>query len=79
MRWKTKRIYSVILFENLPQLLLSLWFSWLIQDVTYIAGAQMTFSMISIITTIMAVVLQKKIYFTQDFVYITIDILLFQN
>ena len=74
LSFTTKKVYSIILFENCPQLFLSCWYTILMGEITWIPTIQMIFSLISIVTTIISMVLQKKIYKTQDYVYITIDI-----
>eukprot|EP01083_Nonionella_stella_P177883 626725_1 len=72
--FKTKKLYSIILGENCPQLILSAWYTILLGELDYIPAAQMVFSSISIIVTVIAVILQKRISDNQDSLYITIDI-----
>eukprot|EP01083_Nonionella_stella_P105229 302588_1 len=74
LSWKTKRVYSILFFENIPQLCLSVWYTFMIGNITFIPAVQMMFSVISIIISTLTFCLQKKIYFTQDFVEITIHV-----
>eukprot|EP01083_Nonionella_stella_P050829 135091_1 len=74
MEFKTKKLYSIILFENTPQVILSVWYTILLGELDYIPAAQMLFSCISIVVTAIAVVLQKRIRDKQDSVYLSIDI-----
>eukprot|EP01083_Nonionella_stella_P078381 214488_1 len=74
LSWKTKRVYSILFFENIPQLCLSVWYTFMIGNITFIPAVQMLFSVISIIVSALTFCMQKKIYFTQDFVEITMDV-----
>eukprot|EP01083_Nonionella_stella_P289588 985451_1 len=74
LSWNTKKVYSILLFENCPQLCLSVWYTVMIGNITFIPAVQMMFSVISIIISTLTFCLQKKIYFTQDFVEITMDV-----
>eukprot|EP01084_Bolivina_argentea_P129062 228012_1 len=69
-----KKVYSIVLLENCMQLILSLWYMLLLGRLEFIPLASMIFSVISIIVAVITIILQKRIYKTQDYVYITIDI-----
>jgi len=70
----SKKVYSVILMENVPQLLLSVWYTALVGHFQSVVAAQITFSLISIIVTVISLVLKRRIYRVEDSVHITISI-----
>lgn len=74
LSFSAKKIYSVIAFENVPQLILSIWFSVLLENAEPIPLSSMILSLISIVVMIVSMTLQKQIYETQDSVFITFDI-----
>ncbi len=74
LSFTTKKIYSIILFENCPQLVLSVWYIVILERPEIIPIAAIIFSLISIIVTIISMILHKQIYKTQDYVHIVMDI-----
>eukprot|EP01084_Bolivina_argentea_P209705 357148_1 len=74
MSFSTKKLHSIIVFENLPQLGLSCWYLVVLGRLSWIPLTQIAFSLISIIVTIITIVLQTRIDRTQDFIYIAIDV-----
>lgn len=74
-KFETKRIYSIVLLENIPQLSLQIWlllsFGSTNSDVVYLA---MTFSAFSIIVTVFSLISQRSIIRSRDYVSISMDI-----
>ena len=60
-RYQTKRIYSIVLIENLPQVILQCVYLLQIGDFDFIAISSMIFSLISIIVMIVSMMTEKKI------------------
>ena len=50
-KFKLKRLYSIVLFENIPQLGLQCIYSFVIDELTYVTLFAMLFSLLSIILT----------------------------
>merc|ERR1712176_1148719 len=74
-KFGTKRVYSIVLLENLPQICLQAYFLWTAESENNgIAVSSMILSFVSIIVSIMAVALEKSISFTQGYVVITMHI-----
>jgi len=74
MGFSSKKVYSVIFMEDVPQLLLSVWYTALVGHFQSVVAAQMTFSLISIIVTVISLVLKRRIYHVMDSVHISISI-----
>ena len=60
-RFQTKRVYSIVLLENIPQLALQTIFLWKINQFSGIAVASMIFSTISIIVTMASMITAKQL------------------
>merc|ERR1719499_2401741 len=77
-RFKVQRIWSIVFFENLPQVALQTWF--LLQNESRnsrqneITMAALIFSLISIVLTILAVCTQRRIARNQQCIVITFTV-----
>ena len=60
-RYQTKRVYSIVLIENLPQVIIQCIYLLQIDKLDLIAISSMIFSIISIIVTIISMLTEKKI------------------
>eukprot|EP01084_Bolivina_argentea_P303040 523149_1 len=70
--FKTGRIYSIILFENLPQIGLQCWILAVAEDsVNSIIYISLIFSSISILITVLSLMTQKTIINMTDYVELT--------
>ena len=75
VHFETKKVYSTILLENLPQLLLGIWYIETSGEVTStIVFVSMAFSVISIIVTIISMYTAKVLVDSQDHLPIEIDV-----
>eukprot|EP01084_Bolivina_argentea_P269735 458490_1 len=72
--FKTQRIYSVVMFENIPQLALQIWYMITIGQTNVIAMASTIFSGISIIVTILSMTMEKSLINSQQYTKITMNI-----
>lgn len=74
-QFKTKRLYSTVLFENIPQISLQIWLIfWLqdeVDDIVYIA---MAFSVASIIISLLSQITQRNIVRSKDCVSIGFNV-----
>merc|ERR1739845_168092 len=72
-RFNTRKVWSIVLFENLPQLILQI-----IVTVTsggnFITWASIAFSLISVIVTILSNTIQKAIYVSMGHVVVSFDV-----
>merc|ERR1712228_170855 len=75
LSFSAKRVYSIIAFENVPQLILSIWFTFILGSPEVIPLTSMTFSTVSIVVMVISLALQKRINKTQDEVYISFDVI----
>ena len=73
-RFKTKRLYSVVIFENIPQFALQIWLFTQSGGLNIITGFSSTFSMISILVTIMGSCNTKMILHSQEYSQLTLDV-----
>eukprot|EP01084_Bolivina_argentea_P076852 139328_1 len=73
----TKRVYSIVLIENIPQAAINSWFLISVGDIqhNYIAIISLVFSLISIIVTILSFMQQRKIFESQVCVEINMDVM----
>ena len=75
-KFRTKRVWSTILIENIPQLVIQIFFIFFIRDnhkndqIVFIA---MTFSILSVIICIFSIISQRKIIRSTDYVSIEFD------
>eukprot|EP01084_Bolivina_argentea_P256088 431035_1 len=78
LSFSTKRVYSVVLLENVPQLIVQILYLMYSANVNistaYIAVASLIFSFISIIVTVLSFVAQKRIINSQNCIKIKVDI-----
>eukprot|EP01084_Bolivina_argentea_P312576 541156_1 len=74
IKFETKRIYSVVLLENLPQAMIQIWYLTTVA-IEPIAVASVTFSFISIIITILTNCTQKRVIDNQQSLEIEFDVL----
>ena len=72
--FNTKRIYSLVMLENLPQLCLQSYFILSSGGLNGISGSSIVFSMISIIVSILSMTLERTINFTQSYAVITMNV-----
>merc|ERR1712228_787232 len=72
--FETKKLHSIVIFENIPQLALSVWYTVALGRMDYIPAAQMTLSLISIIVVAMTMVLQTRIDEIQDCIVVSFDV-----
>merc|ERR1712228_1094054 len=75
LSFSAKRVYSIIAFENVPQLILSIWFTFILGSPEVIPLTSMTFSTVSIVVMVISLALQKRINKTQNEVYISFDVI----
>lgn len=68
--FRNKRIYSVVLLENVPQLVLQALFSVIMRALSAITLFSMIFSLISIILTIFEVSLKQHLFASENLVFI---------
>ena len=54
MQFRTNRVYSIVFFENIPQIGLQIWYCFVLGRINLITICTMTFSFISIVVTIFA-------------------------
>eukprot|EP01084_Bolivina_argentea_P045520 83798_1 len=74
-RFKAKRVYSIVLFENVPQVVIQSYYIWISDPKNdFIAVASIVFSAISIVVSILSAILEKQINFTESRVVISMDI-----
>eukprot|EP01084_Bolivina_argentea_P275640 470118_1 len=75
MRYRTKRVYSVVMLENCPQLLLQSWYLFVTQgEWNFITSISLTFTIISVIVAIISMVVEKQILFNQDLIIISFNV-----
>merc|ERR1712019_285348 len=72
--FKTQRIYSVILLENIPQFALQIWYMVELEEANGIAIASCIFSAISIVVTILSMTVQQHLIKSQEYTVITIEV-----
>ena len=75
--FRIKRVYSIILLENIPQLTIQLIFTVLLrekQELSLIVISSMILSIISIIVTIMTAIISKELLITQQYGVIKFDV-----
>eukprot|EP01084_Bolivina_argentea_P055315 101424_1 len=73
MNFKRKRVYSVVLIENTPQIILQGWYLYA-TGFNLIAVFSMIFSLISVIVSILSAVMEKKLINSQEFIFFSVDI-----
>jgi len=71
--WDMKKIYSIVLFENIPQLMLQTWCCTQC-EINFITAVSMAMSSLSIIMAFINYVIHRKLYDTQDYIEIIIEI-----
>eukprot|EP01083_Nonionella_stella_P167100 560792_1 len=71
--FRTKRIYSIVFCENVPQLILQFIY-WHWRSDSVIALVSMGYSAISILITMIAIYTQRRIIYGQDTVVITFEV-----
>eukprot|EP01083_Nonionella_stella_P084250 233167_1 len=69
-----KRVYSVVLFENVPQICLQIWYLVAAESNNPITISSIVFSLISIIASVMSMVIQKRISVSQGYVSVSMKI-----
>ena len=77
LQFKNKRIYSVVFFENIPQILLQIGYILSLSSkkkINSIVYATMCFSILSLLITLLSINLYKKIIESRDYTHIEIDI-----
>eukprot|EP01083_Nonionella_stella_P088059 245196_1 len=76
IRFATKRLHSTIIGENAPQICLQIWYLSVSGNTTsYIALGSLICSVLSIISTVLSLFNQKKIYNAQHRIKITMDVI----
>eukprot|EP01084_Bolivina_argentea_P266436 451920_1 len=77
LKFSTKRIYSVILMENLPQILIQIYFLYKVTnlDDNLIAVCSLIFSLVSVIITSVSMISQKSIINSQNCTQLSFDVL----
>merc|ERR1712003_267276 len=64
LNFKTKKIYSTVIFENLSQLILAVWYVGALKETPDpIVFISMTFSLVSIIITIISMCTTKQLVY----------------
>ena len=74
LQFNNSKIYSIVLLENFPQIILKIWRGILI-NFNQVVLVSMTWSVISIIVTIISIFGRKKIEATQGYLVITFDVI----
>jgi len=76
MSYQYKRVYSVVLLENFPQLVLQISYILVTTGtrIEAITVTSLTFTVISIIVAVISLFVQKQILFDQDLVMIEFDV-----
>eukprot|EP01084_Bolivina_argentea_P062224 113762_1 len=70
-----KRVYSVVLLENVPQVLLQCWFLYSLKEFDDpITISSIVFSLISIIVSVLSMLMQKSLTNSQGYVEITMKV-----
>eukprot|EP01084_Bolivina_argentea_P148085 258980_1 len=73
--FQTNKLYSTIFFQNIPQLVLAVWYVQVLNEMPNpIVYISMTFSTISIITTIISMQTAKKLVYSQDYSSIEFEV-----
>merc|ERR1712228_650900 len=73
--FKTQRIFSVIMLENVPQLMLQTWYILQQQnDESIIAISSAVFSAVSIIVTVLSMFMERSLIKSQEHTLISIDV-----
>eukprot|EP01083_Nonionella_stella_P306520 1073833_1 len=76
-QFKTQRVYSIVLMENVPQLFIQSYYIYLIRGTlgdNLIAVSSIMFSLLSIIVSVMSLTLIQTINKTQRYVVLSMDV-----
>merc|ERR1712154_465335 len=73
IKYSTKRVYGVILLENLPQLVIQIWYTSRF-SVEFVPIFSIVFSFVAIILTVLTLFTQRQILRNQQFVKIAFDV-----
>eukprot|EP01083_Nonionella_stella_P083952 232214_1 len=75
MGYQYKRVYSIVLLENIPQLLLQASYLFVTGGAwDIITATSMTFTIISMVVAILSMLIHKQILFDQDLVIVSFDV-----
>eukprot|EP01084_Bolivina_argentea_P319771 554663_1 len=77
LSFRTKRLWSIILVENIPQLLIQTYYKFILDtgdDDNVIVIASIMMSIISIIVTILSVMISKQLLSTQQYTVVNFEI-----
>jgi len=70
-----KKIYSIIPFFNIPQIILSILYMIILENVEVIPFIAMMVNLLCIMDTIFTLIIQKRVYQTQDdYILLTVDV-----
>eukprot|EP01084_Bolivina_argentea_P109212 195184_1 len=74
--FKTQRVYSIIMLENIPQLVLQIWYMFQLgKSDNFIAIVAIIFSGISIIVTILSMTIEKSLLNSQEYTLLSMDVI----
>eukprot|EP01083_Nonionella_stella_P250876 866219_1 len=74
--FKTQRVYSIVFLENIPQLILQLWYMMKVQETdNYIAIASAIFSGVSILVTVLSGYMETSLIHSQEYTVITMAVI----
>merc|ERR1712241_17285 len=71
-RFNTRRVWSIVLFENLPQLIIQIIVASSRGNV--IVWTSIAFSLISVIVTVLSLATQKAVYVSMGHIVISFDV-----
>eukprot|EP01084_Bolivina_argentea_P303886 524756_1 len=72
--FKVKRIYSIVLCENIPQLFLQFFYLYKTNGHSVVAVISMTYSVVSILLTLITIYTQKTVLYSQSFMTIKLNV-----
>ena len=74
LNFRNKRIYSVVFFENIPQILVQIGYIISISENGSIVYATMTFSVLSVFLTVLSIRTYKNLEESRDYVQMAVDV-----